>query len=235
MSLRPAVVVFALLLSSPAAAQGVSPVAAPRVDVGQEVWVTRLDREVLLGTLIEVTAQTIEIQVGDEVVRLPLNRVRRVQIAGGRLTVKGALVGTGIGQLVGGLLTAVVGLSILFYINWHLTVAIILILSAFGGVMAFAFARLRPLFRERGEINAQVTEAVQFFDGKLYGGTQVVYEARHVEVFHRYLDTKLDKLYREGEPRNRSLFAFFGTGDPARLGHKLDVVMVPKLKMLSAA
>ena len=43
---------------------------------------------------------------------------------------------------------------------------------------------------------AQVTEAVQFFDGKLYGGTQVVDEARHVEVFHRYLDTKLDKLYQ---------------------------------------
>lgn len=43
---------------------------------------------------------------------------------------------------------------------------------------------------------AQVTEAVQFFDGKLYGATQVVDEARHVEVFHRYLDTKLDKLYQ---------------------------------------
>jgi hypothetical protein len=43
---------------------------------------------------------------------------------------------------------------------------------------------------------AQVTEAVQFFDGKLYGATQVVDEARHVEVFHRYLDTKLEKLYQ---------------------------------------
>ncbi len=43
---------------------------------------------------------------------------------------------------------------------------------------------------------AQVTEAVQFFDGKLYGATQVVDEARHVEVFHRYLDTKLNKLYQ---------------------------------------
>jgi hypothetical protein len=42
---------------------------------------------------------------------------------------------------------------------------------------------------------AQVTEAVQFFDGKLYGATQVMDEARHVEVFHRYLDTKLEKLY----------------------------------------
>ena len=43
---------------------------------------------------------------------------------------------------------------------------------------------------------AQVTEAVQFFDGKLYGATQVVDEARHVEVFHRYLDDKLGKLYQ---------------------------------------
>jgi hypothetical protein len=43
---------------------------------------------------------------------------------------------------------------------------------------------------------AQVTEAVQFFDGKLYGSTQVMDEGRHVEVFHRYLDTKLDRLYQ---------------------------------------
>jgi len=43
---------------------------------------------------------------------------------------------------------------------------------------------------------AQVTEAVEFFDGKLYGSTQVVDEGRHVEVFHRYLDTKMNKLYQ---------------------------------------
>jgi hypothetical protein len=43
---------------------------------------------------------------------------------------------------------------------------------------------------------AQVTEAVQFFDGKFYGATQVMDEGRHVEVFHRYLDTKLGKLYQ---------------------------------------
>jgi hypothetical protein len=43
---------------------------------------------------------------------------------------------------------------------------------------------------------AQVTEAVQFFDGKLYGATQVMDEGRHVEVFHRYLEEKLGKLYQ---------------------------------------
>ena len=43
---------------------------------------------------------------------------------------------------------------------------------------------------------AQVTEAVQFFDGKLYGSTQVMDEGRHVEVFSRYLDQKMNKLYQ---------------------------------------
>lgn len=42
---------------------------------------------------------------------------------------------------------------------------------------------------------AQVTEAVQFFDGKFYGATQVMDEARHVEVFLRYLETKMNKVY----------------------------------------
>jgi hypothetical protein len=43
---------------------------------------------------------------------------------------------------------------------------------------------------------AQVTEAVQFFDGKLYGSTQVMDEGRHVEVFSRYLSQKLGRLYQ---------------------------------------
>lgn len=53
------------------------------------------------------------------------------------------------------------------------------------------------LHGEQGALfaSAQVTEAVQFFDGKFYGATQVMDEARHVEVFQRYLETKLNKLY----------------------------------------
>mgnify|MGYP000732672978 CR=1 FL=1 len=43
---------------------------------------------------------------------------------------------------------------------------------------------------------AQVTEAVQFFDGKLYGATQVMDEGRHVEVFSRYLSEKMNRLYQ---------------------------------------
>lgn len=42
---------------------------------------------------------------------------------------------------------------------------------------------------------AQVTECVHWTDAKLYGATQVMDEGRHVEVFLRYLDTKLEKPY----------------------------------------
>ncbi len=43
---------------------------------------------------------------------------------------------------------------------------------------------------------AQVTESVEWLDGKFYGSTQVMDEGRHVEVFFRYLETKLGKLYQ---------------------------------------
>lgn len=67
------------------------------------------------------------------------------------------LVGTGLVQLVGGLVTAVIALGVLFYLNWRLTSVIIVALAAFGSCMALAFQKLRPLFRERGKINAEVT------------------------------------------------------------------------------
>ncbi len=67
------------------------------------------------------------------------------------------VVGTGIIQLLGGLMTAGIAIAVLFYLNWKLTTATLLILLAFGGMMAYAFRTLRPLFRERGAINADVT------------------------------------------------------------------------------
>ena len=60
------------------------------------------------------------------------------------------------------------------------------------------------LHGEQGALLAacQVTESVGWFDGKLYGSTQVVDEGRHVEVFNRYLQTKLCKRY----PINDNLY-----------------------------
>lgn len=67
------------------------------------------------------------------------------------------LVGTGLVQLVGSFITAVVALGVLFWLNWRLTSVTILVLGSFGGALTYAFKRLRPLFRERGEITAELT------------------------------------------------------------------------------
>jgi subfamily B ATP-binding cassette protein MsbA len=67
------------------------------------------------------------------------------------------LVGTGLVQLAGSFVTAIVALGILFWLNWRLTSITILVLGGFGGALAYAFTRLRPLFRERGEITAALT------------------------------------------------------------------------------
>jgi subfamily B ATP-binding cassette protein MsbA len=80
------------------------------------------------------------------------------------------LVGTGLVQLAGGLVTAVMGLGVLFWLNWRLTVITILVLGLFGSGMAYAFRILRPLFRERGKINAEVTGRLT----EALGGIRVV-------------------------------------------------------------
>ena len=95
------------------------------------------------------------------------------------------LVGTGIIQLVGGMITAVLALGVLFWLNWQLTLAILLVLVVFGSVMGMAFTRLRPVFRERGAINAEVTGRL----GETLGGIRIVKaygtERREDRVFTR--------------------------------------------------
>ena len=67
------------------------------------------------------------------------------------------LVGTGLVQLVGGTLTAIVGFGVLLWLNWRLTAFVLVLLIAFAVGMAYAFAKLRPIFRARGQLNAEVT------------------------------------------------------------------------------
>lgn len=80
------------------------------------------------------------------------------------------LVGTGLVQLTGGTLTAVIALGVLFYLNWTLTLLTIVVLATFGAIMAVAFKRLRPLFRERSKIRAEVTGRLS----QTLGGIRVV-------------------------------------------------------------
>ncbi len=80
------------------------------------------------------------------------------------------LVGTGIVQLIGSVFTASIALGVLFWLNWKLTTATLLILGIFGAVMAYAFKKLRPVFRERSKIYAEVSGRL----GQALGGARVV-------------------------------------------------------------
>jgi ATP-binding cassette, subfamily B, putative efflux pump len=95
------------------------------------------------------------------------------------------LVGTGLVQLAGGLLTAVMGMGVLLWLNWRLTAVTLLVLGTFGGGMAYAFRTLRPLFRERGRINAEVSGRLT----EALGGIRIVKsytaEQREAIVFAR--------------------------------------------------
>jgi ABC-type multidrug transport system fused ATPase/permease subunit len=102
------------------------------------------------------------------------------------------LVGTGLVDLVGGILTAFVALGVLFWLNWRLTTVTLLLLAAFGVVMALAFSRLRPIFRERGKINADVTGRLT----ETLGGIRIV-KAYTAEKREELVFTKgVHRLYR---------------------------------------
>lgn len=80
------------------------------------------------------------------------------------------LVGTGLGQILGSIVTAVIAIGVLFWLNWQLTIATIVVLLIFGGALMYAFKKLRPIFRERGEITADVTGRL----GESLGGIRIV-------------------------------------------------------------
>jgi subfamily B ATP-binding cassette protein MsbA len=66
------------------------------------------------------------------------------------------LIGTGLVQLIGGTFTAVVSLVILIKINLWMTLFVFVPLSIFGLISLKAFTYIRPIFRKRRQINAQV-------------------------------------------------------------------------------
>ena len=67
------------------------------------------------------------------------------------------LVGTGLVQLFGGMLTAAISIAILFYLNARLAALILGAIAVFAAVLYFAFNTARPLFKKRGELIATVT------------------------------------------------------------------------------
>ena len=95
------------------------------------------------------------------------------------------LVGTGFAQMIGGGLAAIISLVLLISISPMMTLYVLLPVLIFGLVSLKAFGKIRPIFRERGKINAQVTGRLT----ETLGGIRVIKgfnaEAQEIKSFEK--------------------------------------------------
>ena len=80
------------------------------------------------------------------------------------------LVGTGLAQVVGGIVTAGFASFLLFHFSARLASMVFLAFFAFAGIMFWAFSTARPMFKKRGEVNAEVTGRL----AESLGGVRIV-------------------------------------------------------------
>jgi len=106
------------------------------------------------------------------------------------------LVGTGLIEFAGGLLTATLAFAMMLRLSPRVTLLTVVALSLFGLVVFRGFQVLRPIFRERGQMYAEVTGRLT----ESLGGVRVVKgyhaEDREAAVFEGGVRRILDNVYR---------------------------------------
>jgi ABC-type multidrug transport system fused ATPase/permease subunit len=123
------------------------------------------------------------------------------------------LVGTGLVEVAGGMVTAVLALGILLYLNVKLTLIALGVLSLFTFIMRYAFRTLRPLFRERSKINAEISGRLT----ESFSGVRVV-KAYQAERREALVFTKgAHRLYRN-IARTMTGFSAIGAASTLLLG-----------------
>jgi subfamily B ATP-binding cassette protein MsbA len=151
-----------------------------------------------LTRLLSVEAQNLisqlRVKVQKQIIHLPIsffdNTKSGALVSRIMTDVEGVrnLVGTGLVQLFGGVLTSVIAFGILLYINPMMTLFAVLPLLIFGIVSLKAFGYIRPIFRKRGKINAEVTGRLT----ESLGGIRVIKgfnaETQEISVFQKGVD-----------------------------------------------
>jgi subfamily B ATP-binding cassette protein MsbA len=106
------------------------------------------------------------------------------------------LVGTGLVDFVGGMLTAILVFFFLLHRSVTVTLTVFAVVGVFVFVLQFGFKRIRPIFRERGKINAEVTGRLT----ESLGGVRVIKgyhaEEREAQVFGVGVDRLLANVMK---------------------------------------
>jgi subfamily B ATP-binding cassette protein MsbA len=119
------------------------------------------------------------------------------------------LVGTGLAQLVGGTITAVIAFGFLMRTDPVMTFLALIPLAGFGIVSTRAFGKLRPAFRARGEIRADVTGRLT----EALGGIRVVKGFHALDKEHEIFSAGVMRIYENvrGTLTTTSLVTSLGT------------------------
>ncbi len=102
------------------------------------------------------------------------------------------LIGTGLVQLVGGSVTAIVSLILLLRISPSMTLFTLIPLAIFALVALKAFKIIRPIFRNRGKINAEVTGRLT----ETLGGIRVIKGFNAEQQEHKVFESGVEKLFQ---------------------------------------
>ena len=101
------------------------------------------------------------------------------------------LVGTGLVQLIGGSITAIISLVILININALMTVFVLVPVGIFAFIAMKAFVYIRPIFKNRGVINAEVTGRLT----EILSGVRVIKGFNAEEQENKSFQKGAEKLY----------------------------------------
>ena len=101
------------------------------------------------------------------------------------------LVGTGLVQLIGGSITAIISLIILIKINALMTVFVLVPVGIFAIIAMKAFVYIRPIFKNRGVINAEVTGRLT----EILSGVRVIKGFNAEEQENKSFQKGAEKLY----------------------------------------
>lgn len=102
------------------------------------------------------------------------------------------LVGTGLVQLVGGTLTALASLVLMIRISPLMTVCTLVPVGVFAVIALKAFGKIRPIFRERGKINAEVTGRLT----ETLNGVRVIKGFNAEEQENKSFESGVDRLFQ---------------------------------------
>jgi ABC-type multidrug transport system fused ATPase/permease subunit len=106
------------------------------------------------------------------------------------------LIGTGLVEFVGGILTAAMAFGFLLHASVRMTLIVFAVITAFVFILQKAFKTIRPIFRERAKINAEVTGRLT----ESLGGIRVIKgyhaEQREANVFAGGVQRLLDNVMK---------------------------------------